>query len=331
MILIFSNSEDYNIKSVCEWLLYFNEPFLVILNGKHKLKLVQLELKNNLKFVLQIRGKIVKSEEIKSIWFRNGLIELENYLEYKVSRREINTFENAIKYYLSAQHYSVLEFIILWMTNHINCIGAHKQGRYNKIWALYMANKVGFKIPDTNLCINKHDLNNLLKQYPKILNKSLDVNFEYFSLKENIRWYEYSKLVDNDFLNNIDNNFFASVLQTYIEKKIELRVFYLNGDIFCSAILSQDNPKTVIDYRRYDTDDSNRVIPFKLPKHISFKINKLMKLLKLTTGSIDIIVSSDNQYYFLEVNPVGQYAYNSSACGFSLHKKIAEFLSNKNG
>jgi len=46
----------------------------------------------------------------------------------------------------------------------------------------------------------------------------------------------------------------------------------------------------------------------------------------LNSGSIDILVTPNNEYVFLEVNPVGQFGMVSQPCNYYLEKRIAERL-----
>jgi len=48
--------------------------------------------------------------------------------------------------------------------------------------------------------------------------------------------------------------------------------------------------------------------------------------MQLDFGSIDMIVSADNEYIFLEVNPKGQYGMVSHPCGYNLDYEIAKEL-----
>lgn len=50
-----------------------------------------------------------------------------------------------------------------------------------------------------------------------------------------------------------------------------------------------------------------------------------MSRLDLNCGSFDFIKNKD-QYYFLEINPVGQFLGLSKICNYSLEKEIAEYL-----
>lgn len=68
------------------------------------------------------------------------------------------------------------------------------------------------------------------------------------------------------------------------------------------------------------------MVPYILPRAIELKINRFMKKMNLDTGSIDMIVTPELEYVFLEVNPVGQYDMVSVPCNYHLHSKIAKIL-----
>jgi len=99
--------------------------------------------------------------------------------------------------------------------------------------------------------------------------------------------------------------------------------------IFSMAIFSQRNTKTNIDYRNYDKEKMNRMIPYILPVEIQQKILNFMQRAGLDTGSIDMIKTSDNHYFFLEVNPAGNIEMVSDICNYKIERKIAEIIKNK--
>jgi len=51
-----------------------------------------------------------------------------------------------------------------------------------------------------------------------------------------------------------------------------------------------------------------------------------MSKLNMNCGSIDMIVTKQKEYVFLEVNPIGQFKQVSFPCNFYLEQKIANFL-----
>ena len=94
------------------------------------------------------------------------------------------------------------------------------------------------------------------------------------------------------------------------------------------AIFSQNNEKTKLDFRNYDYSFPNRKTPFILPSKIEKKIRNFMNFIKLNCGSLDLILTPNSEYVFLEVNPVGQFGMVSSPCNYELEKKIANKLIN---
>ncbi len=53
-------------------------------------------------------------------------------------------------------------------------------------------------------------------------------------------------------IEKLPDTFSPSLIQGYVEKKYELRIFYLNGECFASAIFSQLDEQTKIDFRNYN-------------------------------------------------------------------------------
>lgn len=124
----------------------------------------------------------------------------------------------------------------------------------------------------------------------------------------------------------LDEQVSPSLIQQEIEKEIELRIFYLDGSLYAAAIHSQTDEQTRVDFRKYNFAKPNRIVPYKLPVKVERQIIALFKLMDLNTGSVDMIVDRRGNFFFLEINPVGQYEWISRACNYRLDKKIAEWL-----
>jgi D-alanine-D-alanine ligase-like ATP-grasp enzyme len=94
------------------------------------------------------------------------------------------------------------------------------------------------------------------------------------------------------------------------------------------AVCSQNHEQTKTDFRKYLSADKgiNRYISFQLPDYIEIKLTKLMVGLGLETGSIDLILTNNGQFIFLEVNPVGQFGMTSAPCNYHIEKDIAQQL-----
>jgi glutathione synthase/RimK-type ligase-like ATP-grasp enzyme len=93
------------------------------------------------------------------------------------------------------------------------------------------------------------------------------------------------------------------------------------------AIFSQNDEKTIVDWRNYNHDRPNRKIPFKLPLEVENNIRKFIKASGLNTGAIDMVVTKGRKYVFLECNPNGQISMVSEHCNYFIEKYIADYLS----
>jgi hypothetical protein len=115
------------------------------------------------------------------------------------------------------------------------------------------------------------------------------------------------------------------IFQPYIEKELELRIVIVGRRIFACAIHSQDSGRTRTDWRRYDLEHV-RHEPYELPAEISGKLLRLMDRLGLVFGSVDMIVTAEGQFVFLEVNPNGQFDWIAQLTGLPLYENLASML-----
>lgn len=203
-----------------------------------------------------------------------------------------------------------------------------EENQSNKIYDLFLAQKVGLNIPDSIITNIKKDVLYFLDKHKQVITKSITI---YPRLFYEDKVYSSNKtiIVSQEHIDNLHETFAISLFQEYTEKKIEIRIFYFDNTFFSMAIFSQNDPQTQIDFRNYNYEKPNRNIPFKLPKKIESKLKKFIKLKKISSCSIDLIVTPENEFVFLEVNPQGQFEWISYYCNYHIEKKIANHLSEK--
>jgi glutathione synthase/RimK-type ligase-like ATP-grasp enzyme len=136
----------------------------------------------------------------------------------------------------------------------------------------------------------------------------------------------YTSSLTHEDISKKETSFFPSLLQSRIIKWIEIRIFFINDKFYSMAIFSQQNTKTIEDFRNYNYSKLNRMIPYNLPEAIIQKIRTFIKYISLNTGSIDMIVTHNKEYVFLEVNPCGNIEMVSKYCNYPIEKEIASYL-----
>lgn len=307
MVLILSSKNDFTTNLVQDWLYYYGKKTVRINNhiknidfGRSSITLEDKDGENN---------NSINLSDIDSCWFRKGRLLISPN----------NGIDNS--------EYEVTKGYISFLLQSKRKIGNFAtENIVNKLIVLELAKETGLKIPPTYIFEKKIDLKNLLsenqnkKYITKMKTDSCMFQFDDSSA------IIYTNIITEDKLDTLPEKFVATLIQEKIEKIFEIRTFYLHGECWSMAIFSQNDRQTKDDYRRYNSQKPNRNTLFKLPIDLENKLHKLMQKLNLDTGSIDWILSNNHEYYFLEVNPTGQFSNLSMACNYSLEKLIAEKL-----
>lgn len=322
MILVFASDEaDISAFDILDWLNYKNQETYFINEGKTSLKLIEFSLSQDINNVkLQIKDKLIDITMIRSYYWRRGFIGscFNDSWKGKVT-------DNEVYWHLSSEH-NILGVALMKMFEKKRSLGSFfSNNKENKLNSLLFAQQVGLTIPDTIITNKREHLIRFIEKQGEVITKAISNGINIF--KEDSFFSQYTEDVNLDNLPQTDF-FFETLFQEKLKKKYELRVFYLNGEFYSMAIFSQNDEKTNTDFRKYNWNRPNRMVPYRLPMEIRNKLKKFMKLVELDTGSIDLVYTKEGEYVFLEVNPVGQFGMVSRPCNYYIEKKIAEYLSN---
>lgn len=323
VLIISKNSFEVSTEKVIDWIHYLGHDFYRLNGDIFESEEESILIKSDYDLNLSIENSPI-SKKYYSMWIRRW--------------SDYDSIEFITK---SCIHFKIDPVLILNLTNNIyqdvfainnailNLFKCKKylskinQLNVNKINVLKIAQINKLKTPEFILTNRKKCLIDFFNKN-KIIIKDLSVPFSYKN-KETITT-SYGELLDAQKIKDLPETFFLSFYQEYIEKEYEIRSFFLNTKFYSMAIFSQKDTKTKVDFRRYNHEKPNRTVPYQLPKDIEKKLIKLMKSLDLQTGSIDMLKSVSGEYYFLEVNPVGQFAMVSYPCNYNLEFEIANYL-----
>ncbi len=324
--LIVSNEFDFSTNQVIDWLLHYGIDFVRINNNDSIIiEKVDFSAANAPEVVFRINNtKMVCSSEINFFWYRRGGIQYDNIIKKGVENA-LTKNKKRIVSGIAFEQNKVIEFLIFLLESK-NKLGCKSLSDNNKLIHLDIAKKVGLNIPKTSLISTKSDIEHFKKKHnlSEVITKCID---DGFSIKDEKNVFgNYTSIVSRNMFRTIPQRFPISLIQEKIEKKWEIRSFYLNSKFYSMAIFSQTDPQTKIDFRKYNDDNPNRFVPFILPKTIEAKLDKFMKISKLDTGSIDLAYTIKDDFVFFEVNPVGQFGMVSNNCNYNLEKEIAKLF-----
>lgn len=326
MILIVTTDKDQATTHVIDWLYYYNAKYIII-NENVDVKIDKLIIKNDKISVLFLlkyynKGKqikeIVNLDHIKSIWYRR--FTLGNFTApFNLTDA---TYDLLVKDYFKNE-IDVVKKLIWRKLNEIYHINLELDNNIDKLYQLDRAILCKLNVPYT--FISSFSINYKKYNGGNYITKAIN---EAYILNKNKRENVASGTNIFKMNGNEPEIMIPSLIQKKIEKEFELRVFFIDNNFYASVIFSQSNIKTQIDFRNYDFAHPNRVVPFNLPKEITDKLKKLMKLLNLNSGSIDLIVDINGNYIFLEVNPIGQFDQVAYPCNYPIYQLLAKKLIN---
>lgn len=329
MILILASQYDLSTDQVIDWLLHNKKKFIRI-NESDRIKLVccRMDSQNSDWLFEVISGSIeatqmVDLRNIHSYWYRRGEFNTSFEPLQRIGSLSTQYVIDAVEKFTKREEDYVYKMLLREIEKR-NGIGSYFDNMTNKLENLVHAANCGLGVPATIVTNRKAELVDFCAAQGRVITKGIVDNS--WMAQGVIEAWTLTNEITQDILETMGDNFGLSVFQQYIEKYCELRVFYVKGEMKCAAIFSQSNPKTIIDFRNYDHAKPNRQVPFKLPKDIQNAIRSFMSEVSMNCGSLDIILSSDYRYIFLEVNPVGQFGAISRNCNFNLEKMIADSL-----
>ena len=301
MILIITHKEDYTADYIVDKLNILNINYLRL--NCEDLFLNDFEIDSNLHFYFK------NQSEIKSIWFRRT--KLPNFDSVPVE------FQNFLLSEYDCFLKNIFEIMdAKWLSKPYNIYRAE-----NKLYQLKLAKEIGFTIPKTLVTNNKEKIKDFYYE-----SNSRIVLKPFYSSKvfhNNKSKFLFTNILKEEHLLNLEQfDLTPTIFQQYIEKEKEFRITVVGQNVFVASVNSQSNVKTKVDWRKDDLKFSKDI----LPPEIESKSIQMVKDLGLLFGAIDIIKGKDGEYYFLEINPNGQWVWIEVDTGLKISEAIINEL-----
>lgn len=135
-------------------------------------------------------------------------------------------------------------------------------------------------------------------------------------------WRE-TRIVTREDLARLDLVRYAPVIfQEYVEG-VDLRITVVGDQVFAAEIDARQTSYPV-DMRMVFGESSVR--PVTLPGELQAALLKLLRLLGLVYGAIDMRRTVEGEYVFLEVNPAGQWLFVEQRTGLPISQGMADLL-----
>ena len=289
---------------------------------------VTIELNKRNKKYLRINRDIFNQYEIEWDILKGKLKIKINDDEYCIDERLKGVYYRApvyIRYYsqttyeeqlFKSQWMSFIRNLICfenatWINNPVDTYKAE-----NKMLQLKYANELGFLVPKTSV-INCPS--NLVSKNELYAVKSIDTLFLRNGTEE---CFLYTNTINGKEINDSELGLSPIVVQQLLNPKIDLRITVIEGHVYPIKIIKNDNGITD-DWRK--EKDNVEFIPVSIPKYIEEKCVNLVAKLRLKYGAIDMALCN-NEYYFIEINPTGEWAWLVESSGLKIYEDIVDAL-----
>lgn len=309
MILLLSEIREPNTAAVIDRLNAHGVEWLRV-NGEDFPKRASVEFNSSSESQLTLNGKSIQLSTVKGVWDRRiGNPEIDESLtpdQKKFALGELSALREAIIYFSNPD--------ARWMNNIFN------EYRCNNVfYQQNLARKLGFEIPKTVVTQNKSvalDFINSGKAIVKRIKKARPYI--------NGMGVIYTREVTIDDIKNGELEIFPTLFQQMIDRKYEYRVTVVGNKVFPAVADPERMNSASLDIRK----DFGEIYyyPCKLPECIEDSILKFMNLSGLAYGAFDLIESKSGEFYFIEVNPGGQWGWIECETGLEITEEIAKYL-----
>jgi MvdD family ATP-grasp ribosomal peptide maturase len=199
---------------------------------------------------------------------------------------------------------------------------------HHKQLQLQIARKIGLLTPRTLTTNNPEAVKQFASECHKqgIVTKMLS-SFAIFG-EQGEQFFVFTSPVKEEDLQNLEGlRFCPMTFQENVPKALELRITIVGTHVFTAAVNSQSCQGATYDWRKQGRALKDAWQAYNLPEDVEKKLLQLMANFGLNYGAIDMILTPDGDYVFLEINPVGEFFWlEIFSPYFPISQAIAQIL-----
>lgn len=296
-LVILGTRKDPHVDRVATEMVRRNNSTVYVLDYKSKCRF-SLEVDRIGDLYLKIDGDRLRDNYL--VWDRRKLFPGTSfYIEGDNPSKE-----------LVAQEWSALYTLLDGLNNGRVINSIRSKSCRIKPYQQIVAARAGFLVPSTLITNSKAELIRFYDESGKVIMKSLSGR-SFGGVKEGGgSQFIMTMRLSTDDINSASEaelSYCPHFFQEEVVKKYELRIIVVDTAIFAFCINPHSHALAEVDWRK-----AMRFIefsPIKLDGAIKEKIRLFMKDMDLVTGSLDIIIDTNDRAWFLECNQDGAWAW----------------------
>lgn len=207
-----------------------------------------------------------------------------------------------------------------WMSDY----WAIQKARLNKVYQIKMANSVGLLTPRTLVSTNPLAVERFIEEQGSCIAKPLGLG----GVKE-LGFVFTSRVKSTDGLDYSGVGVSPMIIQEEIVNVADTRVTVVGDQVFPCEITKQGALTDEVDYRYGSyTYDVAYGVDHEFPDEMKARCVQLVRKMGLSFSALDFVKDDRGNYWFLECNSNGQWAFVEIETGLPIAQAIARSLSN---
>jgi hypothetical protein len=309
MILIISSCADNGVQRVCDWLDYYDQPFMIANEATpFSYSLCEGSI------YAGINGQVLRP--VEGGWIRNPYLDLGRFIP--------NDHSELAKW-IGMDLQKNQEFLFHHFKNKLGFLGTPYPLDINKLQVFEQALAMNISVPPYAVVMEKGGLFEFVQQHRLVVTKSIGWNIN-LSI-DGVIHTGYTRLLSQEDIASLPDRFMPSFIQKFVDAKFEIRSLLVDGRQFSMA--QAVNHKDHIDSRARKSDGP--CLPFALPEERAGLLWKLMQQVGLDLCVFDLLFADDD-YWLIDVNPTGQFTRIGRNCHYPIESFIAQrLIARRNG
>ncbi len=203
----------------------------------------------------------------------------------------------------------------------------HHQKANRKIIQLEAASRLGLPLAPSLVSNDIDQIALFQNTENKIITKTLSAYLSQYGLAKDFAFTQKVKHINDNNLSHI--RYTPQIFQSEIDKIKEYRLIILGDKHYIGSIEIKNPDQSPIDWRDPKAIQDAEWKRDTLPEALIKKSKQLLKALNLEYGALDIALDKNNQLWFFEINPGGEYGWFERDLGYPISKDIASCLINR--
>ncbi len=215
------------------------------------------------------------------------------------------------------------------MLESLSCFQLERYSTYRRLDSkeeqLRLAVECGLLVPATCITNNPERLQAFMREVKGPIVAKMQSAFAIY--QDGQEQVVFTSEIREDHLEQLPQlRFCPMTFQEKLPKALELRVNMVGTSIFAFSIDSQQQAGAETDWRKEGAALAIQWRPYHLPADVADSLSRLMDRYGLNYGAIDLILTPDGKYYFLELNAAGEFFWLDKLCEGAISRQLAAVL-----